>query len=336
LTKNSPSLIIQLGSLVFNLIVKRIETMKKRLFFPLLLPLIFITACGVDKTKTSPMPTPMVTEEITVLPETEAVVQTEVPESQVPDSQVPSTQPAEPQSVSFSAQDGQTLQGKFYPASLKSAPVIVLMHWYPGDQDEWTEIAYWLQNRGFSGDQNGVPWKDPSWFPSLDADTSFNILTFTFRNCEGRCNSPDLDGWLLDARASLEYARTLEGVDPDRVIAIGASIGADGAIDGCAAVLETDPDACLGALSLSPGNYLGPPYPDMVTALGANDPPRPAWCLFDKNEADSVVCSQASGDNYYQESWNDGNLHGFHLLTPNLEPRPLDRIPQFLDLVLGN
>lgn len=310
--------------------------MNKRLFLPLLLLVIFIAACGDKKTETPPTTIPVVTEKITALPETEAVVQTEVPESEEPDPQVSSTLPPEPQSVSFSAHDGQTLQGKFYPASVQGAPVIVLMHWYPGDQNEWTEIAFWLQNRGLTGDQNGVPWKDPSWFPSLKLDTSYNILTFTFRNCEGRCNAPDPDGWLLDAQASLEYAHTLEGVDPDRVVAIGASIGADGAIDGCAAVLESAPDACLGALSLSPGNYLGLPYPDMVTTLGTNNPPRPAWCLFDKNDADSVDCTQASGENYYQESWSDGNLHGFHLLTPNLDPLPLTRIPEFLDHVLGN
>jgi hypothetical protein len=310
--------------------------MKKRLFLLLLLLLIFITACGDNKTRTPPEPPLVVTKEITALPETTAVVQTEVPESQEPNTQVPSTLPPEPQPVIFSAQDGQTLQGKFYPSALEDAPVIVLMHWYPGDQDEWTEIAFWLQNRGLTGDQNGVPWKDPSWFPSLDPDLSYNILTFTFRNCEGRCDAPEPDGWLLDARASLKYARTLEGVDPDRVIAIGASIGADGAIDSCAAVLEIDPNACLGSLSISPGNYLGPSYPDMVTALGTNDPPRPAWCLFDKNDPDSVVCTQASGDNYYQESWSDGNLHGMHLITPNLDPRPLERIPEFLGHVLGN
>ena len=310
--------------------------MKKRLFLTLPILLIFTTACGGNKTRTPPEPPLVATEEISALPETAAVLPTEVPESQEPNTQVPSNLPPEPQPVSFSAQDGQTLQGKFYPASLEGAPVIVLMHWYPGDQDEWTEIAFWLQNRGLTGDQNGVPWKDPSWFPSLAPDASYNILTFTFRNCEGRCNAPEPDNWLLDARASLEYARSLEGVDLDRVIAIGASIGADGAIDSCAAVLETDPDACLGVLSLSPGNYFGLSYPDMVTALGANDPPRPAWCLFDKNDADSMVCTQASGGNYYQESWSDGNLHGMHLITPNLDPKPLERILEFLDHVLGN
>ena len=129
------------------------------------------------------------------------------------------------------------------------------MPWYPGDQFEWPEIAYWLQNRGNSGKSDGVPWKDPSWFPKLDPDDSYNIMTFTFRDCSGSCNAFQQDGWVLDAKAALQYARTLPGVDPDRVISIGASIGADCAIDGCAAVLQIDPSACLGALSFSPGNY---------------------------------------------------------------------------------
>jgi len=305
--------------------------MKKQYFFLLIILMFFTSACGSKKPEPSPVPTVFAAEKTTELPHTEEADQTKETDTSASDGL-----PLEPQVVSFSAEDGLLLEGLFYPAAKISAPVIVLMHWYPGDQDEWTEIAYWLQNRGVTGNQNGVPWKDPNWFPALSADLSFNILTFTFRNCQGRCSSPEPAGWLMDARASLEFARTLEGVDPNRVITIGASIGSDGAIDGCAAVLEADPTACLGALSLSPGSYLGPEYSDMVTALGVNTPPRTAWCLFDENEADSVVCNQADGANYYSESWSDGYLHGMHLLTPNLDPLPLARIIDFLDLVLEN
>jgi len=303
--------------------------MKKKYIFLLILLMFFSSACVSKKSEPPPVPIITAAEKITELPHTEEVDQTKETDTLVSDAL-----PPEPQVVSFSADDGVLLEGLFYPAPIKSAPVIVLMHWYPGDQHEWTEIAYWLQNRGLTGNQNGVPWKDPSWFPALSADLSFNILTFTFRNCQGRCSSPEPVGWLMDARASLEYARRLEGVDPNRVITIGASIGSDGAIDSCAAVLEVDPKACLGALSLSPGSYLGPDYSDMVSALGANTPPRIAWCLFDENEADSVVCNRAGGDNYYHESWSDGYLHGMHLLTPNLDPLPLARIIEFLDVVL--
>ena len=176
----------------------------------------------------------------------------------------------------------------------------------------------------------------PPGFQVLNSDDSYNVMTFTFRGCSGRCDTYQQAGWLLDAKAALQYARTLPGVDPGRVISIGASIGADGAIDGCAAVLEDDPSACLGALSLSPGNYLNLNYPEMVSELNANDPPRPAWCFFDNNDPDSAMCDDIREENYHSEGWSDGNLHGMHLITPNLDPRPLDHLLLFLAQVLEN
>jgi len=94
--------------------------MKKLLFIPLLLLAIFTTACDDNKTRTPPEPPLVATKGITALPETAEAVHTEVPKSQEPDSHVPSTLPPEPQPLSFSAQDGQTLQGKFCPDALVS------------------------------------------------------------------------------------------------------------------------------------------------------------------------------------------------------------------------
>ena len=242
----------------------------------------------------------------------------------------------DPIHTSIPTEDGRDLQATFYPAKRKSAPVIVLMHWYPGDQNEWTEIAYWLQNRGLAGDKNGVPWKDPSWFPVLNPDESYNVLSFSFQGCEGNCQEFLPEIWLQDAEAALGFARTLDEVNPNQVVSIGASIGGDGAIDGCAAVLEGDPSACLGALSLSPGSYLNISYSEMVTALEENDPPRPTWCLFDQNDPDSAFCNGIEGDLFFSESWSDGNLHGMHLITSNLEPQPLERILEFIRLVTGD
>ncbi len=184
----------------------------------------------------------------------------------------PNPLPPDPLDVVFFSEDGVELQGRFYPAETTGQPVVVFMHWYPGDQYEWEEVAYWLQNRGSSGVRRGVPWLDPSWFPALPPGTSYNSLTFTFRDCAGGCNQLSPEEWLRDARASLEAARSLDGVDPQRVIAVGASIGGDAAVSSCAAVLEGDPSACLGALSFSPGNYLGESYPDLVAELGDSDP----------------------------------------------------------------
>jgi hypothetical protein len=239
----------------------------------------------------------------------------------------------DPVQLPIPAEDGREIKAIFYPAKMRSAPVIVLMHWYPGDQNEWTEIAFWLQNRGLQGEENGVPWKDRSWFPELDSNESYNVLSFTFQGCEGECKEFMPELWLRDAKAALDFARNLEGVDPVKVVSIGASIGGDGAIYGCAAVLEADPSACLGALSLSPGNYLNINYSEMVASLEGNDPPRPAWCLFDQNDPDSAFCNEIEGDHFFSESWSNGNLHGMHLITPNLEPLPLERILQFIRLI---
>lgn len=46
----------------------------------------------------------------------------------------------------------------------------------------------------------------------------------------------------------------------DRMAIIGASIGADGAVNACG-------EGCLGAFSLSPGNYLALSYPDVMSDL---------------------------------------------------------------------
>lgn len=258
------------------------------------------------------------------------------PSPQVKDIREPNPLPPDALDVVFISEDGVELQGKFYPAAYLNQPVVVFMHWYQGDQGDWEEIAFWLQNRGNTGTRRGVPWLDPSWFPALPTDTSYNVLTFTFRGCEGGCNQLSPEEWLGDARASLEAARSLQGINPERVIAIGASIGGDAAISSCAAALKKDPSACLGALSLSPGNYLGESYPDLVAALEDASPPRTAWCLYDEADPDAVVCEDAIGTHYYMEGWQGGNLHGMHLITSALDPLPLSRLVEFLILVTGN
>ncbi|MDO9545595.1 MAG: hypothetical protein Q7J07_02455 [Pelolinea sp.] len=79
--------------------------------------------------------------------------------------------PADPQAMSFSTVDGIDLSGVFYPAKEKSQPLLILMHWAPGDQNDWVEIAQWLQNRGIvetGTDSDKSPWLDTSWFPDMD------------------------------------------------------------------------------------------------------------------------------------------------------------------------
>jgi len=277
----------------------------------------------VASTPTEPPPTP-----------TEAPTHTPVSLTEEP----PEALPPEPMEITFQTTDGQVLHGRYYPAAVSPAPVVVLMHWAPGDREDWNEIAFWLQNRGLAGTSanvGSVPWLDPSWFPPMPEGRSYAVFTFTFRGCDGGCKEFLRDEWQLDAVAALETAMGLEGVDPARVVALGASIGADGAPDGCFMHNDVHAGSCWGALSLSPGSYLNVPYADAVAALGEEEPPKPVWCLYATEDAEAVsACRSASGDHYRAFEW-EGQLHGMMLLTPDLDPNPMEVILDWLDVVLG-
>lgn len=268
---------------------------------------------------TSPPPTP------TTAPPTETPVG-------------PAALPPDPQPISFQAADGQALLGTYYPAAVNPAPLVVLMHWAGGDQYDWIEIAYWLQNRGLGGQSSnpaGAPWLDPSWFPPLPEAASYAVFTFSFRGCNAGCQGFEREKWLLDAQAAMLQAHDLDGVDPLRLTALGASIGADGAADGCFFLNSQHPNSCQGALSLSPGDYLTVLYEEAVSTLGAESPAKPAWCLFAQGDAPSAaVCNAAQAESFSKFEF-PGDAHGMMLLSPTIDPHPLELILDFLEQVLG-
>lgn len=299
--------------------------MKKICFF-ILLP-VFIAAC-------SPKPEP----EIAILPAPGLAETQEAPTE--PPASAACVADKIPQEIVFTASDGQELLGYFYPACAKEAPVVVLMHWIGGDKSDWYEIAAWLQNRGLDNpfeNPGSNAWWDESWFPVIDPEISYNVFIFSFRGCEPYqtgCRERDLAGWLLDANAAMLKASELAGVDPGRVAVIGSSIGADGAADGCLWLNEQKPGACRGALSLSPGSYLGVSYPDVVQELGqlANAPQ--IWCLADENEI--AICDYAAGSNpNFKSIQIAGGGHGNELLRPGLTPSPMESILDFLETALA-
>ena len=293
-----------------------------------------------------PLTTAPPTQAPTAVPPTLAPSATPVPATVAP-TPVPPTPttapikepPAEAHDIGFQASDGQKLKGTFYPAASNTAPMVVLMHWAPGDQTDWVEIAYWLQNRGLGGkspNPENAPWLDPTWFPPLPEGWAFSVFSFTFRGCEGGCQEFAGEGWLLDAQAAMQLASVVAGGGRQQMVAIGASIGSDGAADGCVWLNDQQRlGDCLGALSLSPGSYLTVPYADAVTALGEDDPARPAWCLYAEGDTDSAAtCESASGDNYRLEKYADSH-HGMMLVQPDLDPNALQLILDFIGESLG-
>jgi dienelactone hydrolase len=244
---------------------------------------------------------------------------------------------AEPQVITFTASDGQTLTGTYYPASVNPAPVIVLMHWMGGNEHDWDAVAVWLQNRGVESltTDTAYTWLDGSWFPNVPDGFSVGVLTFTFRGCENShgCMNMDEAGWLLDAQAAVLTAAGLEGADPTRIISAGASIGADGAADGCYLANEVTPGTCKGSFSLSPGGYLTVAYANAVQKLQSAEAADsiPAWCLADQSEI--YVCEMAKGDTYRSIEIQDGG-HGMMMINPNLDPQALELLIEFTQLTV--
>ena len=297
---------------------------------------LLIAACGTA----TPLPVP---EEATDAPE--IVVVTEPPTSTPTEPPAAPSKPlsglaADPQRVEFQAEDGKNLVGYYYPSKYADAPVIILMHWAGGDLCDWKDIARWMQNRldenpakleRCEAETRPAPWWDPTWFPAMNPDISIAVFAFDFRDYGESESGGSWDALKLDAKAAFVAAAGFEGVDATRMASMGASIGADGAPDGCLLYNQEAGSGCVGALSLSPGNYLGMNYAEVVTGLA----PHPTWCLAAEQDGESApTCNSASGDHYRLQIY-PGDDHGMMLIVPGLDPLPMILIQDFMELVFG-
>lgn len=305
---------------------------------------LIASACGTLTTAAPPTPTPAPpTATSTPMPPTATPVPpTETP---IPPSPTPAGPPPEPVTIEFAASDGQALTGTYYPAAAPNAPLIVLVHWVAADESDWAEIAFWLQNRGLGGNTpnpENLPWLDSSWFPPVPEGQSIAVFAFSLRGCkpfpEG-CRNWTPGAWLLDSQAAMQTASELDGIDPQRIVAAGASIGADGAIDGCFWLNQQNGSGkCLGAFSFSPGNYLGVRYSQAVKTLQEEQPPKQAWCLYGEQDGESApTCKSASGDAYRPIAYSGdfAKRHGMALIEEVVEPKTLELLLEFLTLTLG-
>ena len=240
-----------------------------------------------------------------------------------------------PLEIEFTADDGQVLSGIYYPADSNPAPLMILMHWMRGDQEEWTEIALWLQNRSElvrTSDYN-KSWKSSVWYPENTSGISIGVFTFTFRECTGGCQHYLPTEWLLDIRAAITTAAGLTGVDPSLIMTAGASIGGDGAINGCAWLNQSGLGKCRGAFALSPGSLLLVPFENAAYELLHNEPPIPVYCLYGlRDDASVETCSAVPDAKLVDYGYIDN--HGFELLQPQKGPDPLLLLLEFINTAL--
>jgi len=241
----------------------------------------------------------------------------------------------EPVEINFITEDGVELDGLYYPAAENPAPLIILVHWARGDMMEWEQIAFWLQDRGLlerTPDYNHS-WKSSDWFPDYKLEGPLGVLVFTMRDCQGGCQTYSPAGWLLDIETVMLRAVQLQGVDKDRIITAGASIGADGALYGCAWMNQAGFGTCKGSFSLSPASLLTVPYDELANELIGAEPPLPVYCLFGlRDDASVETCSDIAGlipvDYGYIEN------HGFELIQPGQSIDPLVLLNEFINISL--
>jgi hypothetical protein len=241
-----------------------------------------------------------------------------------------------PLEIEFTADDGQVLSGIYFPADSNPAPLMILMHWARGDQEEWTEIAFWLQNRSqFVRTPNyNKSWKSSDWYPENTSGISLGVFTFTLRECAGGCQNYLPAEWLLDIQAAIATASGLTGVDRGLIMTAGVSIGADGAIDGCAWLNQSGLGECRGAFVISPGSLLTVPFESAAGDLLQSEPPIPVYCLYGlRDDASVETCSAVPDAKLVNYGYIEN--HGFELLQPLQDPDPLILLLEFIDEALA-
>ena len=234
--------------------------------------------------------------------------------------------------VTFNAEDGRELVGYFYPAWKADAPIVVLMHEFGNRQSTWSESAIipWMQNWGALHPSDQPYVYAGGRLPQLPKELSFAVLTFDFRgHGESLPNllMADLSQYapyfLMDARAAYAFAQTLPGVDPNHVIGIGASIGADAVVDACGEI-------CSGAFSVSPGNWLTVDYGAAAQSILARG--RPVRCMYAYNDGPTPqTCWSLTPSDLYKIFSYSGIKHGMTFFVPRkMEAGFGDNLLEFL------
>lgn len=120
--------------------------------------------------------------------------------------------------VSFKTEDGLTLDGWFVPSSSDTTDVtVVVFNGNAGNRGDRVRLADSLSARGYA------------------------VMLFDYRGFGANPGRPSEEGLVADGRAVARYLESRSGVDPDRLVYLGESLGAAVAV----ATAEHRPPAAL-------------------------------------------------------------------------------------------
>jgi acetyl esterase/lipase len=212
----------------------------------------------------------------------------------------------EPTPVEIPAADGLTLKGDFYMvASDESpAPAVLLMHMYGSQRSAWEPLIPALIEGGYS------------------------VLNVDLRGFGETGGTQDWAAAETDIQSWLEWLRGQEGVRPEAIATMGASIGSNLALIGCA-----NDEQCVTAIALSPGLDFYGTMPETAVVEGLRR--RSALLVAAQGDLDSSngvkqMVGNARGE--ITAVLYTGSSHGTSMLTSRLlRDRLTETILDWLD-----
>lgn len=133
----------------------------------------------------------------------------------------------EPQTVQIEAADGLVLVGDYYklqPLADQSRPAVILLHMIGSKRQSWSRLI-----------------------PAL-LEAGYEVLTVDLRGHGDTGGEINWFAAVTDVQTWLDWLREQPGIEADAISIVGASIGANLALIGCA-----NDDDCVTAIALSPG-----------------------------------------------------------------------------------
>lgn len=213
--------------------------------------------------------------------------------------------PLEGEVIDLTAADGQVLKGElFLPEEIpaEGAPAVLLMHQYGGRRDDYQPLLPLLLERGY---------------------VALAVDLRGFGETKGRQN---WETAVTDVQAWLDYLRGLETTADDQIATLGASIGSNLALVGCA-----NDEACVTAIALSPGlNYFDVQPEEFVRENLAD---RSALLIASTSDAESAVAIRqmfTSARGNVATRMYKGFAHGTELFRPEF-PSVSNLILNWLD-----
>lgn len=221
------------------------------------------------------------------------------------------------QAVTFITDDGVSIVGTYYAPSsgLKdSTPTIILLHMLGKDRSTWNTFASALSHKGY--DVLAIDLRGHGDSIKQGSSTA-SYQSFT---------ENDFNKMTLDVKAAKQFLIEQKNAKPDRMAVIGASIGANIALNYAATL---DPTIKIVIL-LSPGlNYRGVAMSDTITKYK-----NPIYIAATEGDSESAKDSQTlcakinCGENL--KIYSGSSSHGTNMFSEALNPPLQDLIMSWL------